>query len=243
MTKAEVEKRISAIFSSKVEFEKYILNVTCESDRVEVLEIVAYRLIRVLLKEELSFLYMKDLKSFKFSLIINIMFKELANEWVSYAQEFLGYSRESALEMMQEKSRVLFLLELTKGYFRTYKIYFLQEIADTFIELVENMPSPARSNALIDKVLRSDFTKSKNISVVYSYSQLWRHVKHAQSLKKKEITKLQIKIDQTKDVSKLKKYEYEEELLTYKSLAHFNEAVLRLRNTMVTYMMNLRETS
>ena len=241
MKKAEMEKKVAAIFSDKKEFEKHVLHVTSNSDRIEVMQILSNRLIRVLLKEELSFLYMKNLSNFKFSLIVNLMFRELASEWVSYAQEFLGCVREDALEIIQDKKKVLFLLSLSREYFRQYKIYFVQEIADTFIELIENMPTQTKSSALVDEVLESNFVKSKNISVIHSYSQLWGRVKNAQNLKKKELTKLQIKIDETKDAKKLKKYEYDEEVLSLKSLAYFDEAILRLRNTMVMYMMGIKE--
>lgn len=241
MTKAEVQKRVTAIFSSNIEFEKHVLDIQSNSDRVEVMQILANRLIRILLKEELSFIHMKDLNSFKFSLITNLLFRELASEWVSYAQEFLYYERSDALEVIQEKGRVLFLLSLSREYFTSYKIYFVQEIADTFIELIESMPTYAKSNALIDEVLQSDFVKTKNVSVVQSYSQLWRHVKNAQFLKKKEMSRVQIKVDQAKNTKDLKKYEYEYELLNLKSLAHFNEALQRLRNAMIMYMMGIKE--
>lgn len=241
MKKAEVEKEIETIFSNQIEFEKKILDVHSNSDRIEIMQILASRLVRILLKEELSFLYMKDLSGFKFSLIVNLLFREFASEWVSYAQEYLGFQKSEALEAIQEKSKVLFILGLSNEYFQSYKIYFLQEIAETFLELVENMPTPNKSNALIDEVLQSDFVKSSNRSVVHSYSQLWKHIKNAHNAKREEIAKLQIKIDEERDSKKLKEYEYKEELLKLKSLAYFDEAVLRLRNAMVVYMMGIKE--
>lgn len=239
MTVAEKKELIEKIFSDKQLFEKEVLNVTCNSDRIEIMDILAKRIVRVLLREELSFLYMKDLENFKFSLIRNILFREIANEWVSYAVEVLILDQEDATEMLQEKKHALFLLELIKEYFRQYKVYFTQEIADTFIELIENMPSPTTDNTLIRTVLKSGFVKNQNISIVYSYSQLWSRVRNAHDTKKEKIAKMQIKISEEKDIQSLKKLELKEEILESKPLAFFDEALLRLRNTMVQFMMKI----
>ena len=239
MFETEKDELIASIFSDKKVFEKEVLNVTCNSDRIEVMDILAKRMIHVLLKEELNFLYMKDLSNFKFSLIVNLLFREIANEWVSYAEEFLEYSRDDALDIIQEKINVMFVLGIVKEYFRQYKIYFVQEIADTFIDLVESMPSRDSSNDLINEVLKSDLVKKENITIVFSYAQLWSRVRHAHDAKKEKISKFQIKISEATDSRKLEKLEYEEEALEAKPLAFFNEALLRLRNTMVQYMMRI----
>jgi len=239
MFNAEKTELIKSIFSDKKTFEKEILNVTCNSDRIEVMDILAKRIIQVLLKEELNFLYMKDLDNFKFSLIVNLLFREIANEWVSYASEELEYEKTQALDIIQDKTNVVFILALVKEYFMQYKIYFMQEIADSFIDLVESMPSATMSNSLINEVLKSDFVKKENISVVFSYSQLWGRVKNAHNAKKDKITKLQLMIAEAKDNEELKSLEYKEEALEVKPLAYFNDALLRLRNTMVGYMMTI----
>jgi len=236
---AEKELFIENIFSQKELFERHILNITCNSDRIEVMDILAKRIVRVLLKEELSFLYMKDLSNFKFTLVNNILFRELASEWVSYAEEKLGLNKEEALAVIQNKEHVLFVIELVKEYFEQYKIYFAQEIADSFIELVENMPNPNISNSLINEVLGSGFVKNKTISVVYSYSQLWARIRNAHSLKKDKLTTIQIDISECRDFTQRKKLEYKEESLEETPLAFFDEALQRLRNTMVTYMMRI----
>ena len=239
MYEAENDELIKSIFSDKKVFEREILNVTCNSDRIEVMDILAKRIVQILLKEELNFLYMKDLSSFKFSFILNLLFREIASEWVSYADEYLKYEKDKALDIIQDKTSVMFILTLIKEYFIQYKIYFVQEIADSFIDLVESMPSPTLSNELINEVLKSDFVKKENISVVYSYSQLWGLVKNAHNTKKDKITKLQVMISEAKTSEELIKLEYKEEALEVKPLAFFNGGLLRLRNTMVGYMMGI----
>lgn len=121
----------------------------------------------------------------------------------------------------------------------TVKIYFIQGIADSFIDLVESMPSPTVSNDLIHEVLKSGFVKKENISVVYSYSQLWGRVKNAHNSKKDKIRKLQVMIAEAKDSEELVKLEYKEEALEVKPLSFFNDGLLRLCNTMVGYMMGI----
>ena len=239
MLRAEKEKHIKEIFTKKEIFEKYVLDVVSDDDRVEIIGILSKTIIRYALKDELSFLYMKDLTHFKFSLVTNLLFREMSHEWISYANEHLGYNSEEASLLLQEKEKAIFLISLVKEYFRHYKVYFVQEIADTFIELVETMPSPEQSNPLIDSVLKSDFIKNGKILVVYNYGQLWSRVRHAHDFKKDKLTKIQIKIDEATTVVLQKKYEYQEAILEEKPLAYYDEAILRLRDTMVQYMMRI----
>ncbi len=239
MLQAEKENFIDDIFSKKELFEKYILNIQNNDDRIEVMHLLSKSIIRIDIREELNFLYMKNLDNFKFSLIVNILFREMANEWVSFAQERLAIEQEEALNIIQDKRRVIFIVSLVKEYFKQYKIYFVQEIADTFIELIETMPSPSFSNDLIDSVLASDFIKQDKIAVIYNYGQLWSRVRHAHGFKKDKLTKLQIQISESHDTQDLQKYKHQEALLEEKPLAFFDEAILRLRSAMVQYMMHI----
>jgi len=241
MLKAQRDLFIEKIFTEKEFFEKEILNVYSKTDRAEIMDILAKRIIRILLREELSFLYMKDLSNFKFSLIKHILFKEIASEWISYSYEKFNFTKDISLKIVQEKKHVLFLLELIKEYLSKHKVYFVEEIADSFIELIENMPNKTKDNALIREVLLSDFVRKEKVSVVYSYSQLWSRVRNAHLIKKEKITKLQIQISETSDFSRLKKLEYKEEDLTNRPLAFFDEALLRLRNAMIWYMLDIEE--
>ena len=239
MTETEKSELITTIFSQQDFFEKEILDITTNSDRIEVMDILAKRMIRILLKEELNFLYMKNLDSFKFSLITNLLFREIASEWVSYSDEKLSLNKEEALEIIQDKAHVLFVIALIKQYYEQYKIYFFQEIADSFIELVDNMPNASINNSLIDEVLKSEFVKNQNISVVHSYSQLWSRVRNAHRIKTNEVTIIQIEIAESKNEERRRELEYKEEVLEETPLAFFDEALQRLRNTMTQYMMGI----
>ena len=239
MTLSEQKQLIERIFSDQAFFEAEVLEVFNNSDRIEVMEILAKRMIGVLLREELSFLYMKNLDHFSFSLIRNLMYREIANEWVSYAHEKFDMDQERAVEILHEKKNALFLLSLIKEYFKHYKVYFVQEIADSFIELIQTMPAGVASNPLINQILLSDFVKNDNIIVVQNYGQLWGRVRNAYNRKNREVTKLQIEISESKEKEKRKKLEYQQEFLVQKPLAFFDDTLLRLRNTMVQYMMRI----
>lgn len=234
---------VEKLFSSKKMFEKNILDVENDDDREEVLMILSKQIVRVLLREELSFLYLSSLRYFNPSLIPNTLFKELANEWVYYAIEHLGYSKSEAISEMKDKKRVVFLLKVAKLYYAKYQTYFYEEIADTFVELVDNMPNPTLNNELIKEVMRSEFVKKQNISIIHNYHQLWSRVKNAHNHKNQQLSKIQIKITEAlakEDKELVKKYEYDEEVLSEKPLAYFDEAVKRLRDNMLLYMMSMK---
>ena len=242
MLKDEKQQLINNIFIHKKTLEKHLLGIVCEDDRVEVMQIFANRIIRLLLKEELNFLYMKDFKDFKFYLVVNILFRELANEWASFAEDVLGCSRDEALKIIHDKERATFLMSTVKGYFKEYKIYFLQEIADTFIELVDIAPNSELESELIKQVIESKFVKDNNVSIIYNYAQLWNRVKNARNNKNSQIAKIQIKLSEVSrenDVVLFNKYEYCEEVLENKPLAYFDDAIMRLRNTMIKRMSEL----
>ena len=153
MLREEKKKLIIDIFDNRALFEKEVLGVYSNSDRIEVVRILSEKLIRGPLKYELNFLYMENLQSFKFSLIVNLLFKEFANEWVNFAQEELYYTREDSLSEIQDKTRVKFIYSLVQYYFLKHKKLFFEEITDTFIELVDTIvdDSESKRNILINK--------------------------------------------------------------------------------------------
>ena len=229
------------LFNSTDAFERHVLNVFHENDRIEIMHILSSRIIQVLLKEELSFHHMKNLQNFKLSLIVNILYKEIANEWIEYAQEQLTYTLDEAMSVIQRKERVLFLVRFVKAYFQKYKTLFFEVIADSFINLIESMPNAAQSNELIEEVLKSPFVKSENVVVILNYNQLYSRVKNAHNAKKIQISKIQIQISQLQDKTMIQKYELQEELLYERPLAYFDDAIMRLRNTMVSHMQTIKE--
>lgn len=240
MSDSKKNEFLKKVFSDKLFFEAEILEIFSNSDRIEVIEILTKRIIGTLLRRELNFIYMEDLEKFSLSLIPNSMFQEISNEWVSYAVENLKIEDKEAIKIMQEKEHIIFLLTLTKEYFRNYKVYFLQDIADSFIDLVNTKATGEEVSPLIKQILMSDFVKNDNVIVMDSYDKLWRKVRYAQTNKDSQLKKLQIEMEKAEDIKEKKKLEYLQELLLKKPLALLDNTLLTLRNTMVKHMMNMK---
>ena len=237
-------KFINRVFSDQSFFENKILGVYTNADKLEIMQILSAKLIEHDLKYELNFLYMKSLSNFKFSLIINLLFKEFASEWVSYAMDELVLSKEEALDEMQEKRRVYFLHDIVKSYFVDYKIEFVKKIADSFISLVGITPTATFNNALIKEVMESELLKNDNVLVIFNYHQLWSRVKEAHNSRSLKIAKLQVEIsDLTSEVeseevvNKIRVCSNKIKKLEERSLAEFSESLLRIRSTLINAML------
>jgi len=255
MNQAEKEKLVLELFSNKKLFELKVLNVKSSEDRLEIINILVDVLIRDLLKSELNFLYMQDFKRFKFSLIINLLFKEIADEWLSFAREVLQYSREKSLFEIQDKERVAFIYSLSQEYFLEYKKLFFAEISNTFLELAEVAISSRTNNQLIEYVLQSTLIKDRGILVVQSYSQLLSRIKSAKNYKSEKLSSIQVKIaevaisleseglsleDEKRYEELLTHYKNEKKVLENLSLDDFDGALKRLKETMIESMSQMK---
>jgi len=254
MTQNERNELIDKIFKKKVVFEKKVLNIVSDSDRIEIMQILSKSLVRGSLKEDLNFLYMEDFSTFRFKPIINILFKEIASEWIYYAMEELGLSKDEALVEIQAKQRVLFIRSLVASYYKKYKQYIFREIADTFIELVRTIPHAKVKNKLVEEVLHSDLVVYNNVVPVYNSIQLWGRVKAAQNLKNADLSRVQIMISETLSklshkgldektkqelLKSLEKYEKKLHNINTKSLDKFDGALKRFKDTLVNSMMRI----
>jgi hypothetical protein len=104
-TQEEKQKYIEKIFKDRALFEWEVLHVSSHYDRLEIMEILAQAIVRGKLKYETNFLYLESFKEFKFSQIVNILFHEIANEWISFATEILYYPKREAIQELQDKYR------------------------------------------------------------------------------------------------------------------------------------------
>lgn len=250
----EKKELVKKIFKRKAVFEKEVLNIVSDGDRSEIMQILSKVLVRESLKEELNFLYMDSFSKFTFAPIVNILFKEIANEWIYFAMEELTYTKNEALLEIQDKKRVLFIRSLVSGYYKKYQKYIYEEIADTFIELVKTISHARVGNKLVNEVLQSNLVVHNNVLAVHNLKQLWSRVKAAQNLKNADISKIQIMINEIAvklknselDESKrdallktLKRRENELEKVSKQSLDKFDGAVKRFKDTMVNSMLRV----
>lgn len=257
-TEEEVRKYIEKIFSDRSLFEWEVLHVSSHYDRLEVMQILAQTIVRDRLKFELNFLYIKRYEDFKLSQIINILFHEIANEWLSFATEILYCSKNDAINALQDKKKVKFIHSLVKSYYATYKRQIFEVIADTFIELVSGIKHVSDKNILIEEVLESDLIKNRQILKLHNFSYLWSRVKAAQNMKNSDIISTNIKIHDIREKYKnleldtrdkeillksLKASTKELEKLKYSKLDTFDTGVKRLKDVMVHTMLGMDHLS
>ncbi|WP_324170420.1 hypothetical protein [Sulfurimonas sp.] len=249
----EKEEYIEKLFSDKALFEWEVLHISSHYDRVEVMEILSDVLVTDKLKYELNFLYIKEYKDFKFSQIINIIFHEIANEWLSFATNIMYYSKKEAIETLQDKKKVIFIHTLSINYYKKYRQQIFEKVSNTFIELVSNAKNDKDTNKLINKVLKSDMIKNKQILSMHTFSQLYKRVKIAQDVKTAQVAttntrliELKIRYESQNDEKEkerllrlFKKDKLEFEKLKNESLDNFDSGVSRLHDTMVHTMMSM----
>ncbi|WP_373035433.1 hypothetical protein [Sulfurimonas sp.] len=253
-TQEEKQKYIEKIFKDRALFEWEVLHVSSHYDRLEIMEILAKHIVQGKLRFETNFLYLESFKDFKFSQIVNIMFHEIANEWVSFATEVLYYPKREAVKEIQDKTRVKFIHSLALDYYEKYRRKIYEEIADTFIELVASERNDVDTNKLIQDVLQSDLVKHRQILEMHNFSQLFSRVKAAQNIKNTDTQSVKIKISQIKERYQKTKLEIDEkqkllgllekankelENLKHSGLDKFDPAVKRLKETMVQSMIRM----
>jgi len=257
-TQEEKQDYIEKLFKDRALFEWEILHVSSHYDRLEIMEILAEIIVRGKLKYELNFLYIESFKDFKFSQIVNILFHEIANEWVSFATEILYYPKREAVQELQDKRRIKFIHSLALEYYEKYRRKIYEEVADTFIELVASERNDANTNKLIQNVLQSDLVKNRQILEMHSFPQLYSRVKAAQNVKRSDTQSLRMKITQIKEKYQNPKIDIDEKQkllgllerankeldnLKHSGLDKFDPAVKRLKDTMVQSMIGMNRLS
>lgn len=187
---------VNNIFSSKSIFEEEVLNVFKEDEKLEIMRILATKMVCYTLKEHVNFIYIKNLEDFTLKHIVNTLFQELANEWVAYSMEILDYSKDEALENLQQGSRIKFIHLLAEDYFESYKDYIYEEIADSFIDLLASMNQSSAKVKFVNTVINSDLVANRNILGINSFDQLYRRVIAAKNKKNIELSTLQVKLSE-----------------------------------------------
>ena len=245
----EIDRSIvEKIFTSSVFFEKEILHVASNSDRSDIMNILRVKLVRDILKEHINFLYIRDLSDFTLKPIVNILFKEIANEWIHYAMDTLDYSKDEALLELQPKDRVRLIHTLAASYYREYKSYIFEEIADTFIELIASISHSSDKSILVNAVINSELIANRNVLGINNFDQLYKKARSAKNLKTSEVSTVQMKIsDILKDLNNpkisdtdrekllivLPKYEKKEKQIIAKNLEHFDASLQRVKTTII----------
>ena len=244
----ENREKIENIFSNSIIFEKVILHVHDDNDRSEIMHILSVSVVRNTLKDHINFLYIKDFSDFTLKQIVNILFKEIANEWISYAMEIFDSSKAQSLEELQPKKRIRLIYGLASLYYKQYKLYIFEEIADTFIELISSISQDSKKKVLITDVIESDLIANRTVLGINNFNQLYKMVKSAKNDKNMEISAIQIKISEIiKDINKpettqdykdklsivLSQYEKKLEETNAVKLDDFNDGLKRVKKAII----------
>jgi hypothetical protein len=253
-TTEEKQEFVTRLFENKTLFEKEVLRAESESDRAEIMKILAVSLVRETLREELNFLYIKNFSDFSLIPIKNILFKEVANEWLHYALDVLHLTRQEALQVIQEKVRIQFILSIVHSYLQKYKSYIFEEVADTFIELVSTIPHAKTGSLLIEEVFNSSLILNEKLLSVHNFEQLWRRVKAANNSKNVDVNRIKMKINEIStslceknlDIEKkeshiklLEQYKLKLEKINSATLEKFDGALKRVKESMVNSMSSM----
>lgn len=244
----EIKEKIESIFFNSTVFEKEILHVFNDNDRSEIMHILAVSLVRSTLKDHLNFLHLKDFSDFTLKQVVNILFKEIASEWISYSIDIFDYSKAQSLEELQPKKRVRLIYGLASLYYKEYKFYIFEEIADTFIELISSISKDSKKSSLITDVIESNLIANRTVLGIKDFNQLYKMVGQAKNEKSIETSNLQVKIsDIIKETNKnniteeykdkllmvLSKYEKKLEQMNSVKLDEFNDGLKRVKNSIV----------
>lgn len=228
VTIKENKKFVIKLFEDKAFFEQEILRVETDIDRAEIMKILSVSLVRDTLKEELNFLYIKKISEFTFFPVKNILFKEIANEWLIYSLEMLQYNRIDALQELQDKRRVQFILAIVGEYFKKYQHFLFEEIADTFIELIAQTQHSKNNSSLVEEIISSELIEK--LLSGHNFKELWRRVRAANSIKNVDINRIQMKINEIYEVLEDKNLDLEKKDSSLKSLAEYELKLEKITN-------------
>jgi len=187
-------ENIEVLFQSRQLFEKNVLNAVTNKDRAEIVHLLAVRMVNDLLKEHLNFVYLKDLSDFTLQHVLNILFKEIASEWVDYAIEDLGFTKTDAIAVLKDPKKVKFIRNLTKEYYRDFKKFIFEEISESFVQLLLlNSVQDTRSR-MINTIINSDLIPNRSILNINSSDQLCESVLIANKKKTEAIEEIKLTI-------------------------------------------------
>lgn len=253
ITQEEKDAYVNKLFSDVNLFEWDVLHVSSNTDRAEVMELIAEDLVHNTLKKELNFLYVKDLEDLSFLKLKSFIFKQIINEWLTFCNDVLMYPKADAINVVKQSERVKFIYNIVNSYFDKYQRLIYSEIIDTFFSLFVRTPVTKNAQILIERVLQSEFNAYKDTQKIYKFSQVFNRVKIAKNKKNAELQKLnsqikelmayltvndEIEFDEDNDIlMDIEDIEYEIEDLEKTGIYEFDDFLAGLRDNMISSMI------
>jgi hypothetical protein len=195
MTTEERNALAEAIFKDEVTFEKQVLDIQNETDRKEVMLMLADEIVKVQLRDELHFAYLKSYDDLKTDGIIKVILQRVSSEAGGYLEEKLRFTKTMTLQTIRKTPNLLFLKRLSLYYYKRYAHMIFERVADSFFEKVAMLPSPEKVPAVLREAVEGSAKRPpifKGNAV--SFEHIWKHVRKASAERKREVGKVQISL-------------------------------------------------
>ncbi|MDY0120638.1 MAG: hypothetical protein RBR54_01740 [Sulfurimonas sp.] len=250
-TKKEKYEYLQKIFEDVSLFEWEVLHVTTSQDRQEVMEILSKTLVRDTIKEKVNFLYFKSLDDFDMRAIKPALFKEIVNEYMSFAVDVLYLDKEEVRKDIGSKAS--FMYAIIDSYMQNYNTLIYQEIVDTFIELAQTAIHSKQSLKIVQEVFDTILVVHKKMIAIQDVEHLLSKVRSAYNFKNLELSKFQVKVtdlrhkledetleDEIRDNLLLALYSQEKKLenIENSTLEKYDAALQRLKHSMVQQLLH-----
>ena len=257
-TQEEKDAYVEKLFSDISLFEWDVLHVSSNTDRVEVMEIIAHTLVYDTLKHELNFLHLQSIEDINFSNIKSTIFKQMIDEWLTFCDDVLIYPKEDAIKTVKEGDRIKFIYNIVNDYFMKYQRLIYSDVVDTFFSLFLRLPVTKNRQILIERVLQSNLNYSKDPQKISKFSQAFNRIKIAQDKKNQELAALNNKLKELSGKMNIKEdtqfeddneilldmedLEYEIQELKDTGLYEFDDMIASLRENLISGMTKANHT-
>ena len=254
-TQEEKDAYVNKLFSDVSLFEWDVLHVSSNTDRIEVMELIAKDLVHYTLKNELNFLYVQDVENLDFSNLKSFIFKQIINEWLTFCKDVLMYPKADAISVVKQSDRVKFIYNIVNNYFDKYQRFIYSEMVDTFFSLFTRIPVTKSRQILIERILQSQFNSSRESQRIYKFNLVFNRVKIAKNKKNEKLNILNAQIkelmghlsaddniafeEDNEILLDIEDLEYDIEELEKTSLYEFDELLAGLRDNMISSMIQV----
>ena len=254
-TQEQKDAYVEKLFSDVTLFEWDVLHVSSNTDRIEVMELIAEDLVHKTLKKELNFLHLHDVKKLNFSKVKSFIFKQMINEWLTFCDDVLMYPKADALAVVKQGKRIKFIYNIVNDYFEKYQRFIYNEVVDTFFSLFIRTPVTKNRQILIERILQSELNTSRESQGIYKFTQVFNRVTIAKNKKNAELHILNSKIkelmghlsvddkiefaEDNEILLDIEDYEYDIEDLERTGIYMFDELLAGLRDNMVSSMIKI----
>lgn len=261
MNKNAKQTYLNTLFSDEAFFEKEVLDIHGETDRREVMDMLAGQIVKEKMRDCLHFSYIKELKQLNTSKIYTTLVHIFTNETVTFLHEKLFPSQAEAKKETTKPAHMTFLQNYTKKLYGRYEQLFYEKIADTLLERLASLPSASKANKMLQKAVEGDGRDSMmcfndGTKSVMKLDQALLHVQQAALARKREIkgdqlalSKLLIKLQEHSGEDDLKRtkllQDYEKgqkriEVLRKRSLDTYNATVKSMKRAVIESIKSKR---